>query len=186
MTREWTTERLVLRELGPEYSGDVRDYGLRSREFLAPWEAVRPSDWWDQAQVASRLTQDVIDIAADRSLPLWISLAETPERIVGSIALRNIIRGAMHGCHVGYGLAPEAVGRGFMTEALMRVVRIGFEELNLHRVEANIIPRNVRSLRVAEKCGFRREGVCPRYLRINGVWEDHIRLAVTNDDWSVR
>lgn len=175
------TERLVLRELGPDHAADVRDYGIRSREFLAPWEPVRAADWWEPHAVHDRLSADLEDVANDRSLPLWISLAEQPDRIVGSIALRNIVRGAMHGCHVGYGLAPEAVGHGYMTEALAETVRIAFGELSLHRVEANILPRNERSIHVVERCGFQPEGLCRRYLRIAGRWEDHVRYAVIND-----
>lgn len=154
---------------------------MRSRDFLAPWEPIRAADWWEPQSVQSRLSADLEDVANDRSLPLWISLAERPDHIVGSIALRNIVRGAMHGCHVGYGLAPEAVGHGYMTEALARTVQIAFSEMSLHRVEANILPRNQRSIDVVERCGFQPEGVCRRYLRIAGRWEDHVRYAVIND-----
>jgi ribosomal-protein-alanine N-acetyltransferase len=67
-----------------------------------------------------------------------------------------------------------------MTEALLAVVRLAFEDLGLHRVEANIMPRNTRSLAVATRCGFEREGLCPRLLNIAGVWEDHVRTARLN------
>jgi ribosomal-protein-alanine N-acetyltransferase len=60
-------------------------------------------------------------------------------------------------------------------------MEIAFDELGLHRVEANVIPRNVRSLAVVERAGFVREGFSARYLRIGGRWEDHIRLARIND-----
>jgi [ribosomal protein S5]-alanine N-acetyltransferase len=68
-----------------------------------------------------------------------------------------------------------------MTEAVRRTVEIGFSEVGLHRVEANVMPSNVRSLAVVERAGFEREGYSQRYLRINGHWEDHIRFARVND-----
>ena len=69
-----------------------------------------------------------------------------------------------------------------MTEAVRRVTEIAFTDLALHRVEVNIMPRNAASLAVAERAGFVREGLSPRYLQINGKWEDHVRLARISHD----
>jgi len=57
------------------------------------------------------------------------------------------------------------------------------EVAGLHRVQAGVMPRNVRSIRVIEKLGMRFEGLAERYLLINGVWEDHQLYAVTVDEW---
>ena len=67
------------------------------------------------------------------------------------------------------------------TEALRRLVEFAFATLGLHRVEANIMPRNKPSLRVAEKSGFVFEGTARAYLNINGVWEDHAHMAIINE-----
>jgi ribosomal-protein-alanine N-acetyltransferase len=56
-----------------------------------------------------------------------------------------------------------------------------FGEYGLHRIEANIIPRNAASLRVAEKAGFLPEGIARKYLKIHGVWEDHVHMVRMND-----
>jgi ribosomal-protein-alanine N-acetyltransferase len=69
-----------------------------------------------------------------------------------------------------------------MTEAVAAVVELAFGPLQLHRVEANIIPRNMPSRRVVEKLGFVNEGLSPKYLKINGVWEDHMHYVVLNPD----
>jgi len=159
----------------------MRDYGLRSLEYHAPWDPIRPAGFWDLPTVAERLRVQVAEAQAQVSLCLCLSQKNDPTRIIGVSNLRNIIRGAMLGCHLGYSLAPDAVGRGYMTEAVERTVRIAFEDLALHRVEANVIPRNTRSIAVVERAGFSAEGVSPRYLRIAGVWEDHVRYAAIND-----
>ena len=49
-----------------------------------------------------------------------------------------------------------------------------------------MIPRNVASIRVVERNGFRREGYAERYLQINGVWEDHTIFALTAEEWRAR
>ena len=69
-----------------------------------------------------------------------------------------------------------------MTQAVQTVTDFGFGELGLHRIEGNVMPRNRASLRVLEKCGFQKEGISPRYLKINGVWEDHIHMVRLQDE----
>ena len=160
----------------------MRDFGLRSQESHAQWDPIRPAGFWDLPTVAERLRVQVAEAQAQVSLCLAFSEKNDPTAIIGVANLRNMIRGAMLGCHLGYALAPDAVCRGYMTEAVERIVRIAFEDLALHRVEANVIPRNVRSIAVLERTGFSAEGISPRYLRIAGTWEDHVRYAVINDE----
>jgi len=77
-------------------------------------------------------------------------------------------------------------GNGYTPEAFVVLARFAFEELMLHRLQVSIIPRNRASHRVAEKLGLRDEGTALRYLEINGVWEDHVRYAITSEDWADR
>ena len=73
-----------------------------------------------------------------------------------------------------------------MPESVVAVLQFCFEQLLLHRVQISVIPRNASSRRVAEKLGIRDEGIAQRYLEINGVWEDHIRYAITAEEWQER
>jgi [ribosomal protein S5]-alanine N-acetyltransferase len=84
---------------------------------------------------------------------------------------------------VGYWIDQAMAGNSYVPEASVLVFRFAFEELALHRIQVAIIPRNRASRRVAEKLGLREEGVAFRYLEINGVWEDHVRYAITAEDW---
>ena len=131
--------------------------------------------------VAGRLHAQLIEAELDRSLCTYLSAKSAPDCVIGALNLRNITRGSLMSAVIGYGLAPEAVGCGFMCEAIDTMVAIGFNELGLHRLEINIVPRNARSIAVAERCGFRLEGLSPRYLKIAGRWEDHARYAKLNE-----
>jgi ribosomal-protein-alanine N-acetyltransferase len=177
----WETDRLLLRQLGPGAAAAVRDYGLRSREFHAQWDPIRPPDYWELPVVAERLHCQLIEAELDRSLCTYLSAKSAPAHVIGALNLRNIVRSDLMSCVIGYGLAPEAVGNGFMSEAIDRIVTVAFDELGLHRLEINIIPRNARSIAVAERCGFAREGLSRRYLKIAGRWEDHVRYALLNE-----
>jgi [ribosomal protein S5]-alanine N-acetyltransferase len=102
--------------------------------------------------------------------------------IVGVVNLNEIVRGALQSAFVGYYAFAGATGQGLMTEGVRLALRVAFEVLRLHRVEANVQPGNRRSLALALRCGFRREGFSPRYLKIGGRWCDHERLAVVRGD----
>ena len=182
MLKEWSTERLVLRQLGHRDARTVREYGLRSREHFEPWDPLRPADYWERPVVADRLAFELDLARSGAGLVVYLSHRNDPRRVIGRVAISNVVRGAFQSCTVGYGLAPDATGHGYMTEALSRVIRIAFDELQLHRVEANIIPRNSASIAVVRRCGMREEGTALRYLNIAGAWEDHTRFAITSEE----
>ncbi|HYI62860.1 MAG TPA: GNAT family protein [Acidimicrobiales bacterium] len=107
-------------------------------------------------------------------------------RFCGEINLNTIQRGPFQNAYVGYWIDEAVAGRGLMPEAVVVLARYAFEELGLHRLQISVIPRNRASRRVPEKLGFRDEGVAQRYLEINGEWEDHIRYALTSEEWDER
>jgi ribosomal-protein-alanine N-acetyltransferase len=105
------------------------------------------------------------------------------DRFAGEINVNSVQRGPFQNAYVGYWIDEARAGRGYIPEALVTVARFAFEDIGLHRLQVAIIPRNVASRRVVEKVGLRDEGIAARYLEINGVWEDHIRYAITVEDW---
>ena len=103
-------------------------------------------------------------------------------RICGVINLSEIVRGSFQSAYLGYyALAPHA-GKGLMSAGLELVLARAFGELELHRLEANIQPKNQRSIELVRRAGFRCEGLSPRYLKIAGRWRDHQRWAITIED----
>jgi ribosomal-protein-alanine N-acetyltransferase len=107
-------------------------------------------------------------------------------RFAGEINLSAIQRGPFQSAYVGYWIDEAEAGLGYTPEALVVLVRFAFDDLRLHRVQIAIIPRNTPSRRVVEKVKVREEGVAERYLEINGVWEDHVRYAITAEEWQQR
>jgi [ribosomal protein S5]-alanine N-acetyltransferase len=105
-------------------------------------------------------------------------------QLVGVVNINNIVRGALQSGYLGYGAFASHAGRGLMTEGLRAVLGVAFDELDLHRVEANIQPSNERSIALVRRLGFEKEGYSPRYLKIDGDWRDHERWALRAEMWT--
>jgi len=108
------------------------------------------------------------------------------DHLIGEVNLSSIRRGALQSGDIGYWIDRDHAGQGYMPESVVTVLAFAFEDLALHRVEIDIIPRNQRSRRVVEKLDLRMEGLAERLVEINGVWEDHLRYAITLEEWARR
>lgn len=73
-----------------------------------------------------------------------------------------------------------------MSEAVELVLKHSFENLKLHRIEANVQPQNLASIKVLQRCGFTKEGFSRKYLKIDDVWCDHERWAIIFEDWELK
>jgi len=102
---------------------------------------------------------------------------------VGVFNFSEIVRGAFRSAYLGYYGFAEHAGQGYMSEGLALVLRVGFRTLRLHRIEANVQPRNTPSIALVRRGGFTREGYSRRYVKIAGRWRDHERWALLVEDW---
>jgi len=174
------TKRLILQVLDDSWAKAVLTYFDRNRDYLERWEPARQHGFYTRKIQAEHLVSDLKAMEAGQMVRLWIFQKEDPHTVIGSVALNNIVRGCFLSCCMGYRLDRDLTGNGYMTEAAGALVDFAFDTLGLHRIEANIIPRNTPSMRVAQKLSFQNEGLSPKYLRINGVWEDHIHMVKRN------
>lgn len=102
--------------------------------------------------------------------------------ICGVINLNIITYEALCSAYVSYFAVAGQAEKGYMKEGMSQVIQHAFEEMGLHRLEANIQPGNLASIALAQSTGFQYEGFSPRYLKINGKWCDHERWAILAHD----
>jgi ribosomal-protein-alanine N-acetyltransferase len=178
------TQRLIIRL--PEVADvpEVIRFYRENREHLQPVSPTYEADILHEATWLEQVRNRQPELAAGAGFRAFIFARETPSRIVGNLNLTQVARGAFQSCVVGYNLAADEQGKGYMTEAVRAAVAFAFETWKLHRVAAGYMPRNTRSAAVLERCGFQIEGHAHAYLRINGRWEDHVLTAITNPSWS--
>lgn len=179
--------RIVLRSLVPEDFPQWREVRRRNEDWLTQWEPSR--------------VQGAPDVVEDRNAFVLRCHARDRERqlgtgygfgvfvggsFAGEINLSSVQRGPFQSGYVGYWIDQVQAGKSYTSEAVVVLSRYAFDDLRLHRLQISIIPRNHRSHRVVQKLGIRDEGTALRYLEINGTWEDHVRYAITSEEWAER
>ena len=107
----------------------------------------------------------------------FVAREASGDAIIGVVNVTEIVWGAFRSAYLGYYGMVGKSGGGLMTAGVGQVVRYAFDELGLHRLEANIQPENAKSIALVRRLGFVKEGFSPRYLQINGAWRDHERWA---------
>jgi [ribosomal protein S5]-alanine N-acetyltransferase len=197
--------RVLLRPLAAIDFPAWQEVRRRNAEWLTPWEPARNPGLPDVVESADAFAMRCSARERERQLGTGFGFgifvdpsdaAEGPgrggrgrrrqEQFAGEINLSSVQRGPFQSAYVGYWIDQAQAGHGYMPEALVVVARFAFEHVRLHRIQISIIPRNHRSRRVVEKLKIRDEGVAHRYLEINGTWEDHIRYALTVEEWHDR
>ncbi|NDI34097.1 GNAT family N-acetyltransferase [Chengkuizengella sediminis] len=177
------TDRLLLRIIDESYADKVVSYLIKNKKFLYPWSPLVDEVFYEKHFQFQKLKEDFKKMNDGSMFKVWIFKKEdASEEIIGSISLNNIVRGVFQSCHIGYQLSQQEINQGYITEAIKKVIEYAFNELQLHRIEANIMPRNKASLRAVEKLGFESEGLAKKYLKINGKWEDHIHMVILNEE----
>jgi len=186
-TLELTGRRVLLRPLVEDDFAQWQEVRRRCRSWLVPWEPRPPMGSSDAVEDRRAFAARCGGRERERQLGSGYGFGIFVEgRLAGEINLSSIQRGPFQNAYVGYWVDEALAGKGYAPEALVVVIQFAFDELDLHRLQISIIPRNRPSRRVVEKLGLRNEGVAVRYLQIDGRWEDHIRYAITAEEWAER
>ena len=131
---------------------------------------------------ASKLIDEIHESWKRRMILKWGLALLTNDRLIGSITLFNLDFNHRR-AEIGYALGREHWGQGYMNEALMAVLKYAFEVLDLHRIEADVDPRNAASIRTLEKLGFQREGYLRERWHVNGEIQDAFFYGLLKHEW---
>lgn len=151
-----------------------------SKEFLVPWEPKWPKNDLSRLGFRRRLKRYEKDRIAGIGETFFLVKADDNQPI-GGLSITNIRYGAARSCSIGYWMAEEYAGQGFMRAAVDAIARYIFMDLKLCRIEAACLVNNARSARLLERAGFEQEGLVRNYLEINGKRCDHLLYSLVRD-----
>ncbi|QBD79854.1 N-acetyltransferase [Ktedonosporobacter rubrisoli] len=172
-----TTERLQLRQIRPSDAEEL--YAILSDE-----EAMKYYGHLPHRTLADtyELIDKIQERYAQRTAIRWGIAFKGQDRLIGTCGFHHPDTG-FHCAETGYELDRAFWRQGIMREAMRAILRYGFEELGLHRIEAIIDIKNVASKQLLLKLGFTYEGVLRERYYLNGVFEDEHYFGLLRDEW---
>lgn len=179
------TSRIQMRPAITADAPAILDYWRRNRDFHRPWFPRYPESFYTLEEQERMIVSDLQAFRSGNSVVLWIARRNAPRRLIGRFNFAQITYGAFRNTILGYHLDREAQGCGLAREAGEASIACMFRDYELHRIEANIMPHNLRSIRLAESLGFTLEGRSRRYMQIDGRWRDHLRFVRLSEDLAV-
>ena len=171
------TDRLIMRKMLVSDAGDMYDYASRplTSQYLlwSPHESQKFSNRYLTYLQGQYRDENFYDFAV---------VEKASGRMIGTCGFTRFDLDN-NSAEVGYVLNPDFWGNGYAPEALRALMRFGFTELDLHRMTAKIMDGNLRSMRVAEKCGMRPEATHRNSMLIKGVYRTIHEYAILAEEF---
>ena len=171
------TERLILRPFCRE---DMNSY----LEFMQNPEVHRflgggVNIFSEEPHISNWLNNINNRLLKSKTAFTWCVEFKREKRVVGRVDLGGFVKKSM--AELSYYFSAEYWGRGFATEAVKEIVRFGFDDLKLHRIQAMVMPKNIASLNVLRNAGFQEEGVLRKYY-FGKEFHDAVMLATIREE----
>ena len=169
---------IALRPVGRRDFWRLQQLLTQDRDWLEPWEATTPGL---RTLVNARWMISNLRAQARRGTGYGFVILKDG-LVVGQLNVANVQHGSLSSATIGYWIAKSTAGQNIMPTAVALAIDFLMDDVGLHRVEIDIRPENLPSLRVVEKLGLRQEGLKERFIHIDGAWRDHKIFAITAEE----
>ena len=169
---------LALRMIRPEDADDL--FAIFGNPDVMRYWSTPPLE--DLAG-ARDLVGEIQQCFESRRLFQWGLVRGQYDRVIGTVTLAGLDVQNRR-AEIGYALAQAEWGKGVMTGVLPVLVRFGFEKLDLHRIEADVDPRNPASYRLLERLGFKKEGYRRESYILNGEIQDALQYGLLKREFN--
>ncbi len=164
----------------PSQAPLVADFLSRNHQHLTRFNETPPKKVYEAEYWTKKLEKQRYEAATGSDYRFFISPKDKAEIVIGSCSLTQLVRGSFQACYLGYEIAKDYEGRGYMREAVEQAIHFAFVDLKLHRLMADYMPENSRSGRLLKGLGFEVVGYARDYIYVNGQWQDHVLTALNN------
>jgi RimJ/RimL family protein N-acetyltransferase len=153
-------------------------------EIFSDREALRYWSWtpFTELAAAEELFLEIQEGFRQRTLFQWGVARRSDDAVIGTCTLFRLELEHRR-AELGFILARSQWGSGLMSEALNALIAFAFDPLQLHRLEADVDPRNARSLRCLKRLGFQREGLLRQRWQVGGEVQDAVFLGLLAPEW---
>ncbi|WP_430244233.1 GNAT family N-acetyltransferase [Neorhizobium sp. DAR64861/K0K2] len=175
----YETERLTLR---PFIADDEMPFGAyHSRPEVYRYLYAAPSDGSALKQKFARALATTFQ--NDGDVYRLAVVRKTDAALIGEVLLKLESKQARQG-EVGYIFNPDFGGKGYATEAVKAIIGVGFNDIGFHRIFARLDSENLRSVRIVERIGFRREAHLVENDCFDGRWGSEYIYAMLKSEWA--
>ena len=178
MQLDYETDRLILRVLHESSAAEVLKFYKKNREIFEIWEPIQSEDFYTVEHQAAILRLEFQLVVKRMAVRFWIFSKDYPDEIVGTVSFQNILRSIYQSGMIGYKLDPFYWKKGYATEALEKAISVVFQEFDLHRIEALVLPQNTASIRLLKRLGFEEEGIRRSCIYLHSKWTDHLQYSL--------
>ncbi len=182
MKMKYETERLILKVLPDTAVSQVLQFYVDNREIFEQFEPDRSQNFYTPEHQKTLLHCEYNLAIKQSAVRFWLFEKSAPEQIIGTVSMRDIRRGLYQSCMIGYKIDKRYWRQGFARESVVQCIRIAFEEMKLHRIEAHTLPENMPSRKLLEGLGFAWEGTKRQSVKLHGVWRDHEVYALLAEE----
>jgi len=175
---ELTSKRLILKEITQSDLENI--HHLQSLPEVDEFNTLGIPENPEETKERIRSLLEAQEVNPRKSYNWKIVLKES-DAFIGQTGI-NLSLDRFRLGEIYYNLLPAFWGTGYATEVVRTLITAGFKDFHLHKVEAGVATRNIRSIRVLEKSGMTREGLRRKILPIRGVWTDNYHYAIVEDD----
>lgn len=174
------TKRLLLKLLDDSFCNEVSDFLVKNKDFFAPFETIKNPIYYSPIFQKSVLDREYKASISKEYLRYYVLLKNEPDHIIGTVSFGNITPFPYCSCIIGYKFDEDYNGFGYATESITSAISTAFTYLNLHRINAYILPNNLPSIKLIERLGFNYEGLCESNIQVQGKWQSHRLYSLIN------
>lgn len=179
MKLEYRENGLILRQLNESSTNSVLDFYYRNKDYFDIYEADKPANFYTTGYISSLLHAEYNAFVQKKFVRFFAYDQTFPDKIIGTVSFSDIKTGpgACKSCIIGYKIDHEMQRHGYGYKMLNAALKIMVMDWEMHRIEAYISPNNLASQRLVDKLGFISEGTAYSYVKLNGIWRDHLRYT---------